>query len=95
MQDGISDLHTVIIPISGPYLISLGGNILNNGGKLILRRNRKEHLLDGGRTDIVDLNEDDELRVFAWAGTKVIWDFQSSVLTNKSATVPSIRVCLT
>ena len=86
MQDGISDLHTVIIPISGPYLISLGGNILNNGGKLILRRNRKEHLLDGGRTDIVDLNEDDELRVFAWAGTKVI---QSSVLTNK--TVLSIR----
>jgi len=70
-DDGISDLHTVIIPISGPYLISLGGNILNNGGKLILRRNRKEHLLDVGRTDIVDLNEDDELRVFAWAGTKV------------------------
>lgn len=71
LSDGISDLHTVIIPISGPYLISLGGNILNNGGKLVLRRNRKEQLLEGGRSDIVDLNEDDELRVFAWAGTKV------------------------
>jgi len=70
-DDGVSDLHTVIVPISGPYLISLGGNILNNGGRLILRRNRKEQLLESGRTDIVDLNEDDELRVFAWAGTKV------------------------
>ena len=71
VSDGVSDLHTVMVPISGPYLLSLGANILNNGGKLILRRNRKEQLLEAGRTDIVDLNEDDELRVFAWAGTKV------------------------
>ena len=71
VSDGVSDLHTVMVPISGPYLLSLGANILNNGGKLILRRNSKEQLLEAGRTDIVDLNEDDELRVFAWAGTKV------------------------
>jgi len=70
-DDGVSDLHTVNVPISGPYLLSLGGNILNSGGRLILRRNRKEQLLEAGRTDIVDLNEDDELRVFAWAGTRV------------------------
>ena len=36
-----------------------------------MRRNRKEQLLEVGRIDIVDLNEDDELRVFAWSGTKV------------------------
>ena len=36
-----------------------------------LRRNNKEKLLEGGRTDIVELNEDDELRVFGGAGTKV------------------------
>ena len=28
-------------------------------------------MLEGGRTDIVELNEDDELRVFGGAGTKV------------------------
>ena len=27
--------------------------------------------MDAGRTDIVDLNEDDELRVFAASGTKL------------------------
>jgi len=70
-DDGVSDLHTIIVPISGPYLLSLGANMLNNGGKIILRRNRKEQLLEAGRIDIVDLNEDDELRVFAWSGTKV------------------------
>ena len=50
----------------------------------ILRRNRKEHLLDVGRTDIVDLNEDDELRVFAWAGTKVIGVFSLKFLPTKN-----------
>ena len=44
---------------------------MNNGGRLMLRRNRKEQLLEGNRTDIVDLNEDDELRVFGYAGTKM------------------------
>lgn len=66
----MSDLHTVIIPISGAYLLSLGTNIINNGS-VILRRNRKEKVMDAGRSDIVDLNEDDELRVFAAAGTKL------------------------
>ena len=56
-SDGVSDLHTVLVPISGAYLLSLGGNILNHGGQLVLRRNRKEQLLEAGRTDIVDLNE--------------------------------------
>ena len=53
----MSDLHTVLVPISGAYLLSLGGNLLNHGGRLVLRRNRKEQLLEAGRTDIVDLNE--------------------------------------
>ena len=56
-SDGVSDLHTVLVPISGAYLLSLGGNLLNHGGRLVLRRNRKEQLLEAGRTDIVDLNE--------------------------------------
>ena len=56
-SDGVSDLHTVLVPISGAYLLSLGGNILNHGGQLVLRRNRKEQLLEAGRTDIIDLNE--------------------------------------
>jgi len=69
-DDGVSDLHTVIIPISGAYLLSLNTQIINNG-TVVLKRNRKEILFSGGRTDIVELNEDDELRVFGAAGTKL------------------------
>ena len=35
-----------------------------------MKRNTKQKLLDGGRSDIVDLNEDDILEVYAEGGTK-------------------------
>jgi len=69
-DDGVSDLHTVNIPISGPYLLSLGCKLLGHSGGIMLKRNKKEKLMDGGRSDIVDLNEDDILEVFAEGGTK-------------------------
>ena len=46
-SDGVSDLHTVIIPISGAYLLSLNTQIINNG-TVVLKRNRKEILFSGG-----------------------------------------------
>ena len=52
ISDGVSDLHTVIIPISGAYLLSLNTQIINNG-TVILRRNRKEILFSGGEADII------------------------------------------
>ena len=47
ISDGVSDLHTVIIPISGAYLLSLNTQIINNG-TVVLKRNRKEILFSGG-----------------------------------------------
>merc|ERR1719315_379234 len=70
-DDGVSELHTVVIPISGPYLLSLGCQLIGHGGGIILKRNNKEKLMGGGHCDIVDLNEDDVLEVFSEAGTKL------------------------
>jgi len=70
-DDGVSDLHTILIPISGPYLLSLGCQLIGHGGGIILKRNNKEKLMGGGHCDIVDLNEDDVLEVFAEAGSKI------------------------
>ena len=69
-SDGVSDLHTVVIPVSGPYLLNLGCQLVGHLGGVMLKRNKKEKLLDGGRSDIVDLNEDDILEVYAEGGTK-------------------------
>ena len=68
--DGVSELHTVVIPISGPYLLSLGCQLIGHAGGIFVKRNTKQKLLDGGRTDIVDLTEDDILEVYAESGTK-------------------------
>lgn len=69
-DDGISDITTIYIPVSGPYLLSLGCTMLSNAGAVVLRRNNKERVIDAGRSDIVDLNEDDCLKVMSEAGTK-------------------------
>merc|ERR1719348_936429 len=69
-DDGVSELHTVVIPISGPYLLSLGCQLIGHAGGIFVKRNTKQKLIDGGRTDIVDLTEDDVLEVFAESGTK-------------------------
>ena len=44
--------------------------MLSNAGTVVLRRNNKERVIDAGRSDIVDLNEDDCLKVMSEAGTK-------------------------
>eukprot|EP00092_Neocalanus_flemingeri_P094180 GFUD01119734.1.p1 GENE.GFUD01119734.1~~GFUD01119734.1.p1 ORF type:complete len:412 (+),score=110.39 GFUD01119734.1:28-1263(+) len=69
-DDGVSDMHTVVIPIAGPYLLSLGCQLMGHSGGIQLKRNKREKLMDGGRSDIVDLNEDDVLEVYAEGGTK-------------------------
>jgi len=69
-DDGVSELHTVVAPISGTYLLSLGCHLIGHAGGIFLKRNKKQKLLEGGRSDIVDLTEDDILEVFAEEGTK-------------------------
>merc|ERR1712080_289478 len=69
-DDGISDITTIYIPVSGPYLLSLGCHQLSNQGSVQLKRNNKEVVMEGGRCDIVDLNEDDILRVIGEPGLK-------------------------
>merc|ERR1712002_623525 len=69
-DDGISDITTIYIPVSGPYLLSLGCHLLSNNGTVALKRNNKEVLMEAGRCDIVDLNEDDILRVIGEPGVK-------------------------
>jgi len=69
-DDGVSDMTTVNIPVSGPYLLSLGANMISNGGGILLRRNDKETLMERGHSDIIDLNEDDILSVVGQKGTK-------------------------
>jgi hypothetical protein len=60
------------VPISGTYLLALGCTSLGHGGGgLELRRNNKDRLLAGGRSDIVELTEDDVLRVWIEEGTRV------------------------
>ena len=58
------------MPVSGPYLLSLGATMLSGAGCVTLKRNSKERLMDAGRCDIVDLNEDDTLIVMGEPGTK-------------------------
>ena len=58
----------MVAPISGTYLLSLGCQLIGHAGGIFLKRNTKQKLLDGGRSDIVDLNEDDILEVYAEGG---------------------------
>ena len=61
---------TIYIPVSGPYLLSLGCSLLSSSGTVVLKRNNKERVIEAGRCDIVDLNEDDCLKVMSEPGTK-------------------------
>jgi len=70
-DDLVSDIRSIIIPVSGPYLLSLGGQILGNSGQIWLKLNNHERLMEGGRCDIVELDEDDVLRVYGSGGTRV------------------------
>jgi len=70
-DDLVNDIHSIIIPVSGPYLLNLGGQIHGNSGQVWLTLNKREKLLDGGRSDIVELDEDDVLQVYCSSGTTV------------------------
>ena len=71
LSDLVSDIRSIIIPVSGPYLLSLGGQILGNSGQIWLKLNNHERLMEGSRCDIVELDEDDVLRVYGSGGTRV------------------------
>jgi len=75
VEDDASKLTVdcVRIPISGAYLLSLGGGRVEG---LSVRKNDhlkndREKVLDCGRTDVVQLKEDDTLRVWLNVGHKV------------------------
>merc|ERR1711962_120193 len=44
-DDGISDITTIYIPVSGPYLLSLGCSLLSSSGTIVLKRNNKDDCL--------------------------------------------------
>jgi len=69
-DDLVSDVTTVVVPVSGPYLIYLGCDIANMSGTVFLRLNRKEKMMVPGRCDIIELDEDDILQVYGTGGTK-------------------------
>ena len=64
-------MTTVVVPVSGPYLIYLGCDIVNMSGTVFLRLNRKEKMMVPGRCDIIELDEDDILQVYGTGGTKI------------------------
>ena len=70
-SDGVSDISYICIPISGPYLISIGSTLTGHAGAIVLKRNTKEKIMEGNRCDIVDLNEGDILQLFAEGGSKM------------------------
>jgi len=70
-DDLVSDIRSIIIPVSGPYLLNLGCQILGNSGQIWLKLNNHEKLMEGGRCDIIELDEDDVLRVYGSGGTRV------------------------
>lgn len=70
-DDLVSDIESIIIPVSGPYLLSLGCQILGNSGQIWLKLNKQERLMEGGRCDIVELDKDDVLKVYGSGGTRV------------------------
>ena len=47
--DLVSDVTTVSIPVSGPYLLYLGCDIANMSGSVYLRLNKRERLMMPGR----------------------------------------------
>jgi len=69
-DDLVSDVTTVVIPVSGPYLLYLGCDIANMSGNVYLKLNKREKLMMPGRCDIVEMDEDDVLQVYGTGGTK-------------------------
>ena len=63
-------MTTVVVPVSGPYLIYLGCDIANMSGQVYLKLNKREKMMIPGRCDIVELDEDDILQVYGTGGTK-------------------------
>ena len=61
--DLVSDVTTVVIPVSGPYLLYLGCDVANMSGAVYLKLNKCEQLMVPGRCDIVEMDEDDVLQV--------------------------------
>ena len=61
--DLVSDVTTVVIPVSGPYLLYLGCDVANMSGAVYLKLNKREQLMVPGRCDIVEMDEDDVLQV--------------------------------
>ena len=59
----MSDVTTVVIPVSGPYLLYLGCDVANMSGAVYLKLNKREQLMVPGRCDIVEMDEDDVLQV--------------------------------
>ena len=49
LTDLVSDVTTVSIPVSGPYLLYLGCDIANMSGSVYLRLNKREKLMMPGR----------------------------------------------
>ena len=65
IADLVSDVQSLVIPVSGCYLLNLGCTLRPGcpGGDCFISLNRRERLLSHGRTDIVELDEDDLLQV--------------------------------
>ena len=74
LPDGFSEIDRITVPVSGTYLLALNytatGHAAGGGGGIVLRRNR-DRLFVGGRSDIVELTEDEVLQVWLEEGTKV------------------------
>lgn len=51
--------------------LCLGCQILGNSGQIWLKLNKQEKVMEGGRCDIVELDEDDVLKVYGSGGTRV------------------------
>ena len=64
-------MSSITIPVAGPYLLSTGCKFIGHSGAIMIKRNKHEKLMEGNRSDIVDLNEGDLLQVFAEGGTKI------------------------
>jgi hypothetical protein len=71
--DGFSEIDRITVPVSGTYLLALSYTATGPGGGgagIVLCR-KKDRLFVGGRSDIVELTEDEVLQVWMDEGTRV------------------------
>jgi len=71
VDDLVSDVTTVEVPVSGHYLLHLSCDVINNSGVVWLCCNNRERLLTPGRSDILELDQEDVLEVCATPGTRL------------------------